>query len=375
MKCRKCRADLPDNAKFCCFCGVKQDITCKPRTRGNGQGSIYQLPNKSWIAVKALGYTVDEQGKLHKKIVSKSGFKTKKEAVLYLPQLQPKQEQNKLHLTFDEIYERWKPTHKVGASTMGNYQAAKAYFRPVWEQPFSEIDIDDLQDCMDDCLRGKRTQENMKALCGLLYKYAIPRHIATLNLGQYLVVGGESGSGKDGLPLDALEKIKANIGTVPYAEYVVAQCYLGLELLSLTVSSYDAHARAFVGGSKTDAGRDRVVTVSPKIQPIIDTLTRKPAGAIFCAADGGFLALKSYRQIFYDVLDACGVDNPVTQEGGVNRHKYTPHSCRHTFATLLKGVNAPDKDKLELIGHTNTEMLRHYQDVAIDDLRKITDAL
>lgn len=34
-----------------------------------------------------------------------------------------------------------------------------------------------------------------------------------------------------------------------------------------------------------------------------------------------------------------------------------------------------DKDKLALIGHTSTEMLRHYQDVSLEDLRRITDAI
>ena len=56
-------------------------------------------------------------------------------------------------------------------------------------------------------------------------------------------------------------------------------------------------------------------------------------------------------------------------------HTYTPHSCRHTFATLMKRVPGADKDKLELMGHTSTTMLAHYQDVAIDDLKRITDAL
>lgn len=53
----------------------------------------------------------------------------------------------------------------------------------------------------------------------------------------------------------------------------------------------------------------------------------------------------------------------------------TPHCCRHTFATLIKPINAPDKDKLELMGHTSTEMLQHYQHVNLDDLRRITDNL
>ena len=41
----------------------------------------------------------------------------------------------------------------------------------------------------------------------------------------------------------------------------------------------------------------------------------------------------------------------------------------------MKAVQAPDKDKLALIGHTSTEMLRHYQDVDMEGLRRITDAI
>ena len=65
--------------------------------------------------------------------------------------------------------------------------------------------------------------------------------------------------------------------------------------------------------------------------------------------------------------------NTALKEAGVPLRR--PYQARHTFATLMKGVHAPDKDKLELIGHTSTEMLRHYQDVNIEDLRRITDAL
>ena len=62
-------------------------------------------------------------------------------------------------------------------------------------------------------------------------------------------------------------------------------------------------------------------------------------------------------------------------EYGNKRHKYTPHSCRHTFATLMKRVPGASKDKQELIGHASEEMLRYYQDVGLEDLRAITDAL
>jgi integrase len=71
-----------------------------------------------------------------------------------------------------------------------------------------------------------------------------------------------------------------------------------------------------------------------------------------------------------------GIDNPIVEiAGGKKRHKYTPHTCRHTFATLMKRVPGADKDKQELIGHASAEQLRYYQDAPLDDLRKITNAI
>lgn len=377
--CRKCRAELPDGARFCPACGAKQDVPHKPKSRGNGTGSVYKLPNGTWIAVKVLKVEVDDQKKPHKTTVSKSGFKTKKEALAYLPNLtkQTKAERQKT-MTFKEVFDKWEPTHQKSKSTMDCYRAAMKHFFPVWNEPLRDITVDDLQECMDD-VSGKRTQENMKAVCGLIYKYAIPRNCAVLNMGQYLVVNGESGIGKEGLPIDVLETIKKNIGKVPYADYIVAQCYLGFrpsEFLELDANSYDRKKKAFTGGAKTEAGKNRVVTVSPKIQPTVDRLTEnKISGPIFCAEDGSRLTIEEYREKFYEVLDVCGIDNPITEVNGVKRRKYTPHSCRHTFSTLMKNVQAPDKDKLALIGHTSTEMLRHYQDVDIEGLRRITNAI
>ena len=99
------------------------------------------------------------------------------------------------------------------------------------------------------------------------------------------------------------------------------------------------------------------------------------AGAVFVDKDGKAFTVERYRALFYNVLEACGIDNPTRERDGKTFYTYTPHSCRHTFATLMKRVKGADKDKLELIGHTSDDMLRYYQDVNYTDLRKITDAL
>lgn len=86
--------------------------------------------------------------------------------------------------------------------------------------------------------------------------------------------------------------------------------------------------------------------------------------------------LVTVETVFYPALEMCGIPNPMIEiAGGVKRHLYTPHSCRHTFATLMKRVAGSEKDKIELIGHTSGEQLRYYQDVQLEDLRRITDAI
>ena len=377
MKCRKCKAELPEGSKYCNMCGAKVAVERKPKSRGNGTGTVYKR-GANWTAVIVTGFELDSDNKMHRKTRSKGGFKTKREALEYIPTLKLQPERKPKSKTFAQLYEAWLPTHRAGKDTINCYKAAYKYFEPVYHLNVDDIDIDDLQECIDECPKGRRTKENMKALCGLMYKYAIPRHLASLELGRYLIVSGESGS-KAALPDDALEKMRAHTGDVFGASYVLCQCYLGYrpsEFVALNASMYNSAENAFVHGAKTAAGINRTVTVSPKIQPYINNLlTNRSSGAIFTDPDGKAYTTSRYRELFYAVLDACGIDNPIIERDGKNFYTYTPHSCRHTFATLMKRVNGADKDKLELIGHTSTEMLRHYQDVNFSDLRKITDAL
>lgn len=379
MICSRCKKEIPEASAFCNHCGAKQATQQATKSRGNGQGSVYKR-GKRWVAVVTLGYFIDPKtGQLKRKTRSRT-FDTKRDAVQALSHLRYESPRPKV-VTFKQAYDAWLPTHRAGKSTLGNYRAAFQWFSGVWFTPLPDLDIDDLQECIDDCPRGRRTKENMKALAGLVYGFGIPRKMVPekINLGHYLIVSGEHGS-RDGLPLPYLEALKKAVGTVPGADIIVAHCYLGFrpsELLALTVADYNAAERAFTGGSKTDAGRDRIVTVSPKIAAIVSRLVagKSPDDHVFSLDGGAPMPLKTYRQTFYDALEACGLANAVTKSGGAVSHQYTPHSCRHTFATLMKSVTGADKDKLELIGHTSTEMLRHYQDVSFADLRAITDAL
>lgn len=400
MLCRnnRCRRELEPGFEFCPYCGKKQVKTKqKTKSRGNGLGSVYKRGDK-WLAVKTVGWITDplpadapEGTAPHKRrqTVTRS-YGTRKDAVAALPFLtaadrRPRQgtptQRKGTAVTLKELYDQWEPTHGKSRSTMNCYRSGFRLFAPLWNTRMEDLDIDDLQDCLDDAVSGRRTQENAKAALGLVYKYGIPRNAVPKdrNLAQFLRIREPgTGSTKIGLAPDQIEKIRreAENGD-PVAARVFCHCYLGFRpsaLLALKTGDYDSEERAFVGGIKTEAGIGRTVTVSPKIQNYVSSLIDAAGedGFVFGKEAGQQLSLPEYRELFYELLDRLEIPNPVDDQG---RHRLTPHSCRHTFATLMKAVPGSDTDKLALIGHTSAEQLREYQDVRFEDLRAITDKL
>ena len=372
--CIKCKAALPDGALFCPMCGKKQaSVDRKATKRGNGTGTVYKR-GSSWVAEITKGYR-EEGGKLTRVKAKKCGFRTKREALEYIPMLRTQKPREK-DITWRKAYELWFPTHRADKSTLNCYAAAEKYFAQIEFMKLAAVEIDDIQECIDDCPRAKQTKKNMRTVCSLIYKYAVPRGYAPMSMAPYLTVTGENAAPRASFDADQIKKIKEACGVIPYADYIYCMCYLGFrptEFLGLSIDNYDKKEKVLRAGIKTEAGKNRTVTISPKIQPIIDRLAKdKISGALFCNEEGKAFRYDYFRdEVFYPTLKAIGIDNPIENK----RHKYSPHTCRHTFATLMKNIQASDKDKLELIGHASPEMLRYYQDVNLTDLRKITDAI
>ena len=86
MICRKCHREAPEGP-YCALCGAKQSVSPKTekavRHRGNGMGTVFKR-GKTWTAQRTLYITVDENGKRHRKYATKSGFATKRDAIIYV---------------------------------------------------------------------------------------------------------------------------------------------------------------------------------------------------------------------------------------------------------------------------------------------------
>lgn len=363
MNCPKCKKEAVEGAPFCPWCGAKliaPQRKQKPKTRGNGQGTAYKR-GKHWCALWRHYYG----GECLR--IYKGGFETKSAALDFLAHIKdaPREDPN---ITLAALYDKWISRHaeRVGRSTINCYKAAWKYFEPLRLFPFVHITTDLWQSCVDECPHGERTRENMKALATSLFKYAHELGIASEDYGQHIYIKRGEKREKRAFTAAELAVMFNAAGTVPFVDVILIYCYTGFrpnELLAMEPSAFDPNEKTLRGGGKTEAGRDRIVTVSPKILPFVLARYNEHDPRLICE-DGKRITTNHWSDLQRRALNAL----PCIRD-------LTPHECRHTFATLMKRVEASKEDKKRLIGHASDAMLEHYTHAEIEELRAITDAL
>jgi len=346
------------------------------KVRGNGQGSAYKR-GKTWTAQVIVGYKIPEDKSRQPVPIkrTKGGFAKKADALAYCSALRALKEPCKL--TVADLYASWRPWYepRVDKETMGCYQAAYLHFSAIHRRKIVELTASDLQDCLDDCPRGHRTHQNMKVLAGLLWKYALDHEWVSRNIAENLYIGKGKSIQREPLTDQEVETIRQAIGQERYAEYLYALCYLGFrpgEFLSLRKEHYRIidGIEVLVNGSKTDAGRDRVVVIPPQILDIVRSRLFVPGTELLFpqySLTRQKQAFKGFKQMNDDYFNKH-VFKPLCANLGIAEGK-VPYSARHTYSDKLKNAEGSDKAKAGLMGHTDYAFTQsHYQSTDMDDL-------
>ena len=346
----------------------------KPKTRGNGQGTAYKR-GRTWTAQVIIGWRVpDDPSKRPIPIKrTKGGYATKRDALAGCAQLFSAKPVGRA--TLQQVYSAWERSYapRVQPGTMTVYGCAFKHFRALYGVYMDLISARDLQDCLDACPSGKRTRNNMRSVAGFLWAYAMDANIVEKDVTQNLYTGKGQTKQREPLTEQEVETIRQAMPHEPYAEYVYALCYLGFrpgEFLALKKA--DLHQEDglcyLVGGSKTDAGRNRRVPVPQIIMPIIE---RRMAAR---GTEMLFPDLGTKRQMT-DQHFRKNVFKPLMSRLGIAEGK-VPYSARHTYSDKLKAIAGDDKAKAAIMGHTDYSFTRqHYQSVSNDDLKTIVDGI
>ena len=353
--------------------------------RPNGTGNVYKRGN-TWTARVVDHYEpADNKAGLKPVWKTKGGFEKKKDAINYLSKLVESKIRFHPPKTFIEDYKAWQESYspRIKKKTMDDYNAPFNYFKPLHYVKIDQISAADLQKCIDDCPRGKRTKELMKNIANLVFKYAIDDDQIFKNNAQNLYTGDGETTHYEPLTEEEVSIIAAS-GEF-YADYVVALCYLGhrpTEFFNFKKTDYategegDNAVHYINGGIKTDTGKNRAVTIPPSLQPIIEKRL---------AVEGTDLLFPRYdRDRKGDLTGTFSVMptryfnkfvwHPMTERLGIVGK--VPYSARHTYSNKIKKLVGADKDKAELMGHADYETTKkHYQSSTLTDLKAITDQI
>jgi integrase len=204
----------------------------------------------------------------------------------------------------------------------------------------------------------------MKATASLIFKFAIANDLVNQNYAEYIVLPKQEEQEREHFSIEEIQKILLAVDKVPYADYIAVLILTGMrpnEMFWLKKSDY--HGTYFIGGSKTDAGKNRLIPIPTIIQPMVKSVAERHIDFIFCAPNGKKMDLTNFRKrCYYPALEQIGV------------RALPPYSCRHTFATLLKNSDAPITDKQKLMGHSSFSMTAHYTHTDIESLAKASDS-
>jgi len=211
---------------------------------------------------------------------------------------------------------------------------------------------------------SRSSLEKVKIVASLIYKYAMENDIVNKNYADFLKlpkVDKEEKSIFTDLEIQKLEKAEK----VEWVDTILILIYTGMrinEFLSLTKFSVDMDKQLITGGLKTEAGKNRVIPINPKILKHIQKWYNKNGDRLICKEDGKEIKDKYYREeLYYPALEALGI------------RKLTPHSCRHTCASLLDKGGADTLSIQKLMGHakyaTTADMYTHV------DLEKLRNAI
>jgi integrase len=366
----------------------------KPLKRFNGQGTVYKLSGRRrrpWVAQVTNGWeevdkieTVEELEvikKTKKRLYEIIGyFEERNQAVDALDKHRLTPDELKSTMTLKQAYEAWsknKLNADISKSTKDGIKASWKKLANLENRQFSGIRSDEFQDIMDYYRDIEKASESslikLKSLIFALCDYAYHNSILKTNYSSLIKIGKVETSEREPFNDFEVELFKKNVDTVPWVDTILVLCYTGMriaEMVTLTKFNVDMKTRLITGGIKTDAGKDRIIPIHPLIYPIFTKWYNKNGETIFCEDEGKNkgkkMSARTYREKkFAPALAALGV------------RQLTPHSCRHTFATMMNRVNAPSANIQKLIGHvvgsdTTDKVYTHPE---IEDLRKTIEML
>lgn len=246
-------------------------------------------------------------------------------------------------LTLAEVYERWikRIEPKVSVKVLHAHNMAYSRFGQMKNAQIKNLKADHLQDWMDgitDLSDGSK--KRIKSTMMQLWKYAINNDIITTNYAERIEVDGSTKRKGSVFSVDEIDALWDDMDN-PIAQWILILIYTGMrigELLSLTKDTIYLDKQYMIGGSKSEAGIDRVIPIHDRILPLV----KKQLGDskyLMTDEKGRKLSYHKALNIFKDYMLKCN-------------WKHLPHDARKTGVSLMHSAGIPIETIRVIVGHS-----------------------
>lgn len=262
--------------------------------------------------------------------------------------------------TFSDIYDMWmddlsRKPKPLSKSTLDCYKAAYKNLEPLHKMVFDKITVKDLEDvALKQSNKSGSTVKNIKILLKGLYKTAMRYGLAENDLSGLLILYSSNENARPHKiftqdEIDALWADKQDFN----ARLLLILIYTGMrinELLKMKTNSVFLDKRYMIGGLKTDAGKNRMIPLSEKIIPLLNT-------------GNEYLITKAGKKVGYSHANDMLIEYMKSKN-----MMHTFHDTRHTTATLLEKAEIPLLHRKLILGHSTSDVTDLYTHVDIEQL-------
>lgn len=335
----------------------------------NGSGSIVCIDKtgkkrrKPWAVRITAGW---KDGKQVRKYLGY--YATQREAIMALAEYHNGGINLDLNnLTVDELFDLW--IDRVGKknlsdSVIRSHRMAKQRFGALGRKLVKDVKAAHWQLWLDNIELKPATKGKVRGTIYQMLEYAVKNDIVQKNYAQGLEINEKIEQTGSIFTPEELKVLWDNVDNNEVKQLLV-MCYTGMrigELLSVHRDNIHFDEGYIIGGSKTEAGKDRVIPLHDKIKPLVKQLLGDNVWLVqsIRGTASGYTTVKTkYNELFKKF-----------------NMSHKPHDCRKTAVSIMHSAGIPMEVIRVIVGHsgegvTERVYLRKRPDELVEYINKI----